>query len=309
MFFYEGLTCPVCSRSFHPNEDVVSCPHCGLPHHRACWEKAGHCHLEHLHNTSEQWSRDNAVKAKAIENDTPVAPVRRCPQCATENPEFAEFCKRCGRPISQPHWESAPGSAHEYKPFTAVQEDAADNERIDGISAKDYAAVVGQRADYYLPRFKQLSRTKAGGWNWAAFLLGPYWLLYRKMYLYGGVMLTLQLVEFFITEYVFRKLSITNYQDMYTAFAGAADNRATALYLLSIWLISAIILLLRVVIGATGNRLYKNHCTAAIRKAREKVPDLSAAELATTGGTSLGIALIGYCALSVLSQMTTLLFM
>lgn len=51
---------------------------------------------------------------------------------------------------------------------------------------EEIAALVGNNARYYLPRFLKMSR---GGskvsWNWAAFLLPYNWLLYRKNVLLG----------------------------------------------------------------------------------------------------------------------------
>ena len=48
--------------------------------------------------------------------------------------------------------------------------------------------LVGPKADYYLPKFRQLkAQGKNTSWNWAAFLVPSYWMLYRKMYLYGAI--------------------------------------------------------------------------------------------------------------------------
>lgn len=56
------------------------------------------------------------------------------------------------------------------------------------IGPADLRAFVGPRADYYLERF---ARFHPGGvdrfvvtWNWAAFLGGFWWFLYRRMYVY-----------------------------------------------------------------------------------------------------------------------------
>ena len=42
--YYEGLSCPVCAKAFTADEDIVVCPQCGLPHHRACWKSVGQCY-------------------------------------------------------------------------------------------------------------------------------------------------------------------------------------------------------------------------------------------------------------------------
>ena len=43
---------------------------------------------------------------------------------------------------------------------------------------------VGPRSQYYLKRWARLTTDSTAplGFNWAAFFLGPFWLLYRRMY-------------------------------------------------------------------------------------------------------------------------------
>ncbi|MGE5239382.1 MAG: hypothetical protein ACM3ON_11320 [Chloroflexota bacterium] len=50
---------------------------------------------------------------------------------------------------------------------------------------------IGEKSWYYLPRFKKFSVDGVNkfvfSWNWAGLIAGPFWALYRKMYLYGVV--------------------------------------------------------------------------------------------------------------------------
>ena len=60
------------------------------------------------------------------------------------------------------------------------------------ISDGLYAAFIGPRAPYYMARFDKFNLV--GGnfiltWNWAGFLFPQIWLFYRKMYLYGLIVL------------------------------------------------------------------------------------------------------------------------
>ena len=55
-FSVEGQSCPVCHAYLFDEDDVVICPVCGAPHHRDCYAHVGHCALEHLHGTDEQYS-------------------------------------------------------------------------------------------------------------------------------------------------------------------------------------------------------------------------------------------------------------
>jgi len=54
-----------------------------------------------------------------------------------------------------------------------------------------YRIFIGERADYYIERFKKFEETGgAVSWNWAAFFLGVVWMFYRKMYIYAVLIFT-----------------------------------------------------------------------------------------------------------------------
>lgn len=305
MFFYEGLSCPVCKKPFKSDDDIVACPHCGLPHHRECWKKIGHCYMEDKHDTDEQYSREDALHEKTAQQQ--AEPVREtttdpgfngkiCGYCHTKNAEFAEYCTHCGHSLEADDWHSAPSSPHvgEYTPFqspyAAGQSYTAD-EQIGSASAQDMAAMVGPNIAYYIPRFRQIEKNGSGGWNWAAFILGPLWLLFRKQYLVGWILLAFQMVANFFASILMLPLVTAETQAaMATAMEQIMQNRL----FLPMCLLSVILLAVRIIIGWRGNNLYQRHCLQKIRKIREQTPDLSSAELASKGGTSMVAPMIGY---------------
>ncbi len=289
MLFFEGLSCPVCHRPFVNSDDIVSCPQCGLPHHRECWHQVGHCHAEHLHNTEHQWSR-------TVEQP----PVNQQP--------------------SEPPYQAAPQeSYHEYKPFSQFEAPHPHfdvNDTIDGISANDYAVVVGTKTEYYIPRFRRVAAGQNGGWNWAAFFFGAYWLIYRKMYLGGVLLLILNLFNTFLSTFVLQQLNITDPEQLYDAFymilesASVNGVQQTQLfYLLSIWIMSAIIFTIDILLAVYANQLYQQHCANVIRKNRMRCPDLSSPELTGIGGTNIGVVLICGVLVSFIEQIIGILFM
>lgn len=310
MFFYDGMTCPVCQKPFAADEDVVACPTCGLPHHRACWQKEKHCHLEALHGTPEQWSREkeSATQATEAEAETKTAPekTRRCPRCGSENPEFSEFCSHCGQPFGEAGWgNSAP--CHEYKPFHTPFEQkrstVSPNEELDGEKATELSAVVGPKNEYYIDRFRRISKGRSGGWNWAAFVFGPYWLLYRKMYVSGGLLLFLNLFQTGVLHFVLNRLSLKTEADLMQFLMTQNRTRTETYYYLAILLVTLLVYAMHFILGAVGNGLYRGHCSYAIRKAKERVPDITPAELTAVGGVSFGIVALGYVASNVLSML------
>jgi hypothetical protein len=50
------------------------------------------------------------------------------------------------------------------------------------FDAQRYAAIIGKRAEYYLPRFERFARGGYFSWNWPAFINTLAWLRYRKLY-------------------------------------------------------------------------------------------------------------------------------
>lgn len=285
MLFYEGLSCPICNKPFVDGDDIVTCPDCGLPHHRACWVQLGHCHAAHLHNTDQQWARP------INEQPTQQAPT-------------------------QPEQPDVSHQYNEYTPFSQYETPAPhyeDSDSIDGVSANDYAVVIGSKTHYYMPRFRRIAIGDNGGWNWGAFFFGAYWLIYRKMYLGGFLLLALDLFQTFMTTFVLNELKITDVQMLYNSlyeimYSPATADRKQLLLLLSIWILSGIIIAIKIMLAVFGNKLYHRHCTEVIRKARARVPDLSSPELMGIGGTSIGVVLISGIFVSFLEQLISILF-
>lgn len=286
MTFYEGLSCPVCLQPFTNSDDIVYCPQCGLPHHRACWHRLGECAATQTHNTEQQWSRTTEEQTSAS-------------QPSPEQPSNAE-----------PHQHY-----NEYKPFSQYESARPtfnEDDVIDGVSANDYAAVVSSKTEYYIPRFRRIAAGGNGGWNWAAFFFGGYWLIYRKMYVGGFLLLALNLFETFLASFVMNVMGSNDPQQLYDSIYNMITNSTAGpqlFYLLSIWIISAIIFVIDILVAIFGNKLYQQHCATVIQKARTRVPDLTAPELTQFGGTTIGIVLISGILMSFVEQLIGIVFM
>lgn len=280
MSYFEGLSCPVCVKSFTHEDDIVVCPQCGLPHHRACWKSVGHCYEEAKHGTDQQWKRDGSVSdAQASPAPSATSDANICPKCQTENAKYAEFCSRCGYELNADDWHSRASQtppAQEYAPFHSTFAEHVNYvpvEKMDGIATEDIANVVGINTNYYIPRFRRMDQGGSGGWNWAAFLLSPYWLFYRKQYGLGAIYFSILMVI-----------------KVASAFIPVDLNDPTILLLnyalIGIWLGLSLIL------GIKGNAIYFAHCKKKVRSAKEKIPDLTSIELGSRGGVSAGMAVL-----------------
>ena len=104
---YEGAVCPVCGQAFTQGDDVVVCPACGTPHHRACWMREGRCANEKKHASGYTWQGAPQEK-NAFEEKTELGII--CPRCGTNSPRDTLFCPNCGQPLGA----QQPGG---YSPF------------------------------------------------------------------------------------------------------------------------------------------------------------------------------------------------
>jgi hypothetical protein len=127
---------------------------------------------------------------------------------------------------------------------------------------------IGENHAFYL-RSWGIEGSGGHAWNWAAFLLGPSWLLYRKMYGYACAWLAFVVVESLIES----RLDV------------------------SIVLSYAIGVALNVAIACVGNALYRKQFERAIRTLSPgRDPARLRIDLAREGGTHL----VGAIALTVL---------
>ena len=305
MFFYEGQSCPVCGNCFAETDDIVSCPVCGAPHHRECWRKEGQCHFAADHGTERQWPAGQ----EKTPNEESASPYRQCPNCGKQNPEFAEFCAHCGRDLGATDWQSdipKPPVNHYTPPFQhpftpPPMHDPLGGiprgETIEGVEVETLAEVIGPNAAYYLPRFRQMSRTgKKFSWNWSAFLFTSKWLLYRKNLLIGWLTFAF---EFALT--LFSLYADTQLNELgYAAVLSSSNGRLLyAMMMLTAFSSLALCLLL----ALFGNWLYMQQVLKKARKLKED-PDLQYNQnFLNTGGISPAMASLPFVILLFLEYL------
>lgn len=209
---YTGETCPVCNQVFQEDDDVVVCPDCGTPHHRKCYLQNKHCANEALHPSGYVWAPTAAQPPEAPVqpgNAAPNAPafgqqpddghrIVFCPNCGAQNPAEEPTCLNCGtRLYNNPQYRSPyppqvqlPDMTH--RVFQARPVPISPEEKIGENTVGDTAEFVQSSAARYIPKFYTMEKSgKKVSWNWAAFLFGPYWFFYRKLYTVGAVLLVL----------------------------------------------------------------------------------------------------------------------
>lgn len=292
MLNYQEYTCPVCGRAFLPEDDVVVCPDCGAPHHRACWKREGRCRFSALHGTAAQWRPEpSRTDEKAL----------ICGNCGTANQPDSRYCRKCGRsldgpPSPRPEEQNPPvdpnAFASSYTPYGEVPSDGV----VGGETAMDLATFIGSNSGYYLPRFQYMEKSRNGvSWNWAAALFPSFWLLYRKMRrLFLPVLaasILLSLPWFAVAFLGLRAMAADPVALQGFLNAGAIPEGSTPAWLLLLSHLSSMLALtLHGVLGMRANDLYRRHTKRLMNHIRRDGGDTLYYRyaLARKGGVSAG---------------------
>lgn len=217
---YTGKICPYCKTAFQDDDEIVICSSCEMPHHKECWIENQGCTTFGCSGTIQGDSGGpTTVTATAMQYDQPPAAPAFCTSCGAPLYSDAAFCSRCGAPLAAgpaspassqanpagavPYTNGVPpasaGSPEAVRPQPAYPPTlAAPGEAYAdpyGYRGPDYpqsgldpdvVSLIGQRQDYYIHKFGLLKmQDKKVSWNWPAFLVAPFWFMYRKMYGYG----------------------------------------------------------------------------------------------------------------------------
>ncbi|MFV0412494.1 MAG: RING finger protein [Oscillospiraceae bacterium] len=192
--------CPVCKQSFKENDDIVFCPECGTPYHRACYVAQGQCLYAQKHGTGYEYTPPKQEPAASA----PPPPAGKaesggntvvCPSCSTVNSARNIFCEQCGAPLHAPgfaenNWQKAGmGGFAMAGPFVDMAGE------IDGIPKADWVRFFGPSGNNYLLRLAQQEERRSNmSFILSAFFFGPLYFAYRKMWGWAALYFVLMLV-------------------------------------------------------------------------------------------------------------------
>lgn len=293
---YERQNCVHCGREFAKNDDIVVCPICGTPHHRECWADGNGCGNSSKHEQGYVYQNPEQAQGSAK--------TEKCLFCGNENPDDALICHKCGADLTKGAQGGAsqgntmggiPFMSFDFTPPKDPYENSTDT--IDDVPVSKVAKRVLVNTNYYIPRFSKLSKRKIPvSWNWASFLMPScVWFYFRKCYIAGtlaAIFNTLVCLLFngFLTQ--FYGLQINAYADEQTmaeAIKLLLSPTGLAFF--------GIIIGFRVLMGLSGNALYKAQVMSDIRSEKQ-----------TMGGTNLIAPLIGYFVFDILTTIVITLF-
>ncbi len=309
-----GIPCPVCSRTFREEDDIVVCPKCGAPYHRECYQEKGKCVFNDLHKNNESWEY-----VPPQEKNEPDDNFRYCVRCGEKNPANAIVCKKCGSFMShnlgdtyQPDitGNTAGGqSSPEGAPFTIFLDPmggVSPEEDFDGVTGAELAKYVGSNTSYYMPVFMENKKGGMGKFNFCACFFTCAWYLYRKQYLKGTIIailyLILEISSTVITLYYstplgneaskhFNEDSVYPFE--YVSWIWNNKSPGQAILFMMPYILGTLLIGMRVLCGIFGNRSYYKNSVAKV-KAIKNNKDLSSEKINETikrsGGVNTAIA-------------------
>lgn len=194
--------------------------------------------------------------------------------------------------------QGGPGGPFPYSRYAPPFAGIDMNEEIDGISVKEYAAMVGPNAPYYITRFKAMASRRVVSWNWGAFFFNFLYFFYRKMYAIGALLAVL-----FVTSLLPTFLFTWEYLQELVASGAAMSFPLPQIYtphmdqlmlmqsfLRTLWFVVMILC------GLWANRLYFSAVKNTILKIRQdpRSQDVSfyIRALSAQGGISKGAVLL-----------------
>lgn len=259
------ISCARCKAFLFEEDDIVYCPECGAPHHRDCYSSLGHCALENLHGTKDEYKKpevDSEIEPKTEKTNTPPYP------------QFATFDFLGGIP--------------------------ADYTFEENITADEVKKFVLTNSHRYVPKFVQLNSSNKVSWNWAAFLFPCGWMLSRKMHKNGIIAVFLTIIASLLSYPLSISLTnlglteIENSAELISKFYEAMPK--ISVYILIFALLGMLLEIgIRIFSALFGDYIYKKHCIKTIKDIKSNDEDI-AYSFQKRGGVSLLLLLVGFFA-------------
>ena len=289
---YENEACCGCGEILCPaSDDVVVCPDCGAPMHRHCWQAAKGCPKAAEHSEGYAWRPTVAPEETNFDPKTELGQI--CPDCGDNCAPGSRFCQTCGANFAEASQTIFERAQQESLRREAQIRENFPRYRVNGRMLRMGDTVAGQPMEEislqlrgshrttsrYLARFENGGRF---GWNWAAFLLGPYWYFFRKLYkpalVFAGVALALSFAFMPIAQEINYSvfdgnIAQASYGELFQAMAqgtyAAEMQQAMAQYRWHLVALGGLWLGARVMAGLLGDDMLRRRIFGNIGKLRE----------------------------------------
>lgn len=296
--------CKICHGYLFEDDDIVVCPVCGAPHHRDCWNTVGHCGLEELHGTDEQYDR----KKETESSETDGRQVKKCSFCGRESHSAdAAFCPYCGQAYNGEQKNNPFGFGPNGFAFDIYGGLDPDTEIEDKVTVKDAAHFVGSNSPRYVHKFMALNKEHKRSWNWAAFLFPSAWNFSRKMYANGILYLILSIASD-LCAVPFNTVLNNNLGDSMSSteiadFIMKSLSKIGVMPIVLLFVGLALSIVPRIVCGLMADWTYRAHTVKTVReiKRSDDIDDPDA-EIASSGNISILWLFLSLLATSYIPQ-------
>lgn len=269
---FENKLCPVCRKPFKADDDIVVCPVCGTPHHRACYNEKGGCGVEDAHASGFVWEGH-------LPGEEPEPANTQSAEDSTQDVSMGagEYSGADSNGFGDEHHADYPGGTpggfNAYGPngepidiqdfLNQINRQTMDETRgEDGVSAKELSCYVGKSVMHYSQAFAAFRAPAAPGrkkrkvfFNICAGLFTPVHQFYRKL---DGMGIILVLLE--LTYYIPTLLSVAG--TLSASVIGAIQLATSGLYFVA-----------KVLLCMFGDYFYYRHCVNRIKDIRARYDD------------------------------------
>ncbi|MCR5151245.1 MAG: DUF2628 domain-containing protein [Clostridiales bacterium] len=338
---YENQPCPCCGHHMHEGDDIVVCPVCATPQHRSCWLEEGKCINDNKHSEGFIWSLPDS--------NTNNTNQRKCNFCGEMNPLNSSFCSKCGGVLNNDtngqkndnlnnRFEVKPcrncGTLNNAMQNTCqncgeVLEDIIEIEQksnpyinntglnpdevIGEHTVDEISLFVRSKPATYVKKFKNIITYKKISFNFSAFLFGPYWFFFRKIYKAGAVfMAVFSVLSLIITGAIERCSDIINpyveaiqnqtiTPEEFTILSNRIFERIGSVLLI----VTAINIFVRIICGLFADKLYYNNMINAFAVFKERIadPNLRRMYISRRGGVSVLAIPACFCIMDIFSSL------
>lgn len=272
MFIYKNNKCPVCSKEFEEGDDVVSCPECGTPHHRECYNSIGKCANKDKHGSDFVYNRNQTEREEFTE--------------ITEAPNFEKFFGEAHKTAEEALSENSVKESSESQKEEAVadiQQNFHLGNGIEDVNPMDVRTVIGANSDRILPKFYKKGKLN---WNWGAFFFGPYYFMYRKMYMESLIFLIIPFIASAVISKIFESAMLVLQNITTEMYSVMATNDTEKMYAflkasiaapenkqawMAVMLTIAVSVVIRIIAGFIADFQYRKRVVKIIKTVDEKV--------------------------------------
>ncbi len=294
---YNETPCVRCHAFLFPEDDVVYCPVCGAPHHRECYNALGHCALDDLHGTENEYSREKQEQKKQITTESNYKSKND-----NQNNSALTKCNVCGEDYDKtltncPNCNALNLERTGFRAFDLYGGVPPEAEFEGGVTAEEVKSFIGGNSFRYLPKFFSIKKGKKASWNWLAFLAPGAWFLSRKMYKTGILTCISEIICSLLSipfTYMFSPTGIDPTNALRQTAEVIEKNGERLFYIAFILaLVSTLFsILIRILSALFGDSHYKNFVLTEIKKIN-KQSENKLEEYRKKGGVNFFLFIIG----------------